>query len=102
RRQNLRAVVAIGVARRRRLLRDPDREERERERSGIGEHVAGVGKQRQRVGDQAPDELGDHVGRDEDERDREAPPVRRAGGGGVGVCSYGGLTRVEISVFVLV
>ena len=41
----------------------------------IGEHVPGVGEHRQRVGEQAHDDLDDQEARDERQRDRERPPV---------------------------
>ena len=52
-------------------------EQREAERGGVGEHVAGVGKQRERVRGKAGDDLADHDPGDEDERDRDRAAVGR-------------------------
>ena len=43
--------------------REPRRDQRERDRAGVGEHVRGVGEQRERVGQQARDDLDDHEAR---------------------------------------
>ena len=50
-------------------------DEREPERRRVGEHVPGVGEQRERVGERARDDLADHHGRDEDERDGQRAAV---------------------------
>ena len=44
------------------------------DRGGVGEHVGGVGEQRQRVGEDAGDDLGRHEGEDQRERDRQSLP----------------------------
>ena len=51
----------------------PGGDERERQRAGVGEHVGGVGEQRQRAGDHARDDLRDHEG--EDQRERRGEPL---------------------------
>ena len=49
--------------------RDAHREPRQRQRGGVGQHMAGIGEQRQRPGDDAARRLGDerhgreHAGR---------------------------------------
>ena len=57
------------------------REQAEREGDHVGEHVAGVGQQRERAGQDAADRLGEHVARGEREHDREPSLVslRRSG-----------------------
>ena len=46
-----------------------------RDRARVGEHVRRVGEQRQRVGQDAGDDLDDHEGRDDAQRDREPAAV---------------------------
>ena len=75
RRQNLGPPVAEAPLRRRRPARQPGREQRERKRCCIGEHVPGVGEHRQGVGDQAHDDLDDEEARNERQSDRERLPV---------------------------
>ena len=77
RRQHLGALEAEGAAR----VRGPGGERRgqqgEADRAGVGEHVAGVGEDRQRAGDQAADDLDrEHRGVDR-ERDPHPPPAVR-------------------------
>ena len=48
------------------------REQREAERAGVGEHVAGVGEQRQRVRDHPGGDLARH--HDQDQRQRPPQP----------------------------
>ena len=57
--EHLGARVAVGRPTRRRTARDPVRQQREAQRRGIGEHVTGIGQQRQRSGHPAADRLDD-------------------------------------------
>ena len=63
----------VGAARR--ALRQAHGHERERDRAGVGEHVTGVGEQRQRAGDQSGDHLDDHEAEVHEQRDREPARV---------------------------
>ena len=67
---------------------EPDRDQREADRGGVGEHVGGVGEQRQRVGDDPGHHLGRHEAEDQREGDRQlaAVGVRR---GAVAVAGVG-------------
>ena len=56
----------------RRARGEAERDERERDRAGVGEHVRRVGEQRERVGEDADDDLDDHEAEDQRERDRRA------------------------------
>jgi hypothetical protein len=47
-------------------------------RNGVGEHVAGIGQQRQRPGEQAAERLGHHEAGGQAGRDQHALLVRRA------------------------
>jgi hypothetical protein len=58
--QDLHAEVAVRPRRRRRLAGDPEGEVGQGQRGDIVEHVAGIGHERQRVGQPATDELHDH------------------------------------------
>ena len=83
--EDLGAVVAEGALVGRRPPRDPEREQRQPQRGGVGEHVPGVGKQRQRVGEPTPGRLGDHVDRHQRQRPGQAaeavgPVVNRVWG----------------------
>ena len=42
---------------------EPEHDQREQQRAGVGEHVRGVREQRERVGEDPRDHLGDHEGR---------------------------------------
>ena len=53
--------------------------EGEADGAGVGEHVGGVGEQRQRVGDEAGDDLDDHEAEDQPEREPELAAVRVGG-----------------------
>ena len=55
---------------------EPDHDEREEERAGVGQHVRGVGDQRERVGHDARDHLDDHERDDQCETGRQAALVR--------------------------
>ena len=54
---------------------EPRGDEREPDRGRVGEHVRGVGQQRQRPGEQARDDLDGHEAGDERERDRQPAAV---------------------------
>ena len=54
------AVEAVGAAPVGRLPREPEADPGEREAREVGQHVAGIGEQRQRAGENAADDLGDH------------------------------------------
>ena len=73
--EDLRPPVAEASLGRRRPPGEPGREQRERERGGVGEHVAGVCEHGQRVGEQPHDDLHDHEAGDERQRNRERPAV---------------------------
>ena len=75
RREDLGPPVAEAPLRRRRPPGEPGREQGERQRGGVGEHVPGVGQDGQRVGEQPDDDLHDEEARDERQRDRERLPV---------------------------
>ena len=53
---------------------EPDHDEREDERAGVGDHVRRVREERERVGEDAGDDLRGHQPEDQRERD----PRRRA------------------------
>ena len=53
-------VEAVGAAPVGRLPREPEADPSEREAREVRQHVAGVGEQGQRAGEDAPDDLGDH------------------------------------------
>ena len=62
----------------------PQREQREADRGGVGEHVRRVGEQRERVRDHAGRHLDGHEGDDQAERDRQ-PAAVRVGADAMGV-----------------
>lgn len=74
--QDLKATVAEGAPVVRRALPDPDGHERDHQRGDVGEHVGGVGQQRDAVEDEAADDLGHQVGGRERERPAEHLRVR--------------------------
>jgi hypothetical protein len=74
-REDLDAAVPERPAPGRRSRRDGYSEEREPERGGVRQHVAGVGEEGERPRDDARRELRAHQPGDEDERDRERTPV---------------------------
>jgi hypothetical protein len=78
RRQYLGALIAERAAAACRPTRRPEREERKTERRGIGQHVAGIGEQRQGVRGPCPDDFGDHVAASQ----REGPTASGAHDGG--------------------
>src|SRR5260221_232629 len=56
----------------------PQPQQRQRQGGGIAQHVAGIGDQRQRAGDQAADHLDRHE--DDGDRQRQAEPAGIARG----------------------
>ena len=54
---------------------EPDRDQREADRRRVGEHVGGVGEQRQRVGDDPGHHLGGHEAEDQRQRDPQLAAV---------------------------
>ena len=73
-REDLGPAQAVGEAAARGTCGKAQRDERERDRDGVGEHVRRVGEQGQRVGDDAGRHLAGHE--DEDQRERRAEPLR--------------------------
>ena len=63
------------------------RDERKRNRAGVGEHVGGVREQGQRVREDPGDDLAGHEDDDQNERDREAALVRVGADVHVCVCA---------------
>ena len=61
--QHLGAPHAVREAPSGRPLHEPDHEERQHERAGVGQHVPGVRQERQRVRDDADDDLERHEAR---------------------------------------
>ena len=53
---------------------EPHRDQRERDRAGVGEHVAGVGEQCQGVGQHSDHDLDRHEGDDQRQRGEEQLP----------------------------
>ena len=89
RRKDLGPPVTEAPLRRRRPARQPGREQRERKRCRIGEHVPGVGEHRQGIGDQAHDDLHHEEARNERQCDRERLPVGAQSGALVAVGVHG-------------
>ena len=83
RRQDLGAPEAERERARRGPRGEARRDEREPDRGGVGEHVRGVGEQRERAGQQARDDLDAHEAGDERQRDGQpaAVGVARTGRG---------------------
>ena len=73
--QDFRAVKAIRPLRRRRSLGNPNGEHAQPQGGRIGEHVAGVRQQGQRVGGQPADDLSHHVSASQHKDQREPLPV---------------------------
>ncbi len=71
RREDLDAPEAVGHDALGGPCREPDRDDREADRGGVGQHVRGVGEQRERPGDEADDDLEAHEADDQRERERE-------------------------------
>ena len=82
--QHLEAVVAVGAPRVLWPAADPERHPGERERGGVGQHVAGVGEQRQRARGEPAQDLDAHEARGQHEGPEDAAlVVRRGVGAGV-------------------
>ncbi len=75
RRDDLSALQAVGEAAARRPGGDPHGHEREEDGERVGQHVTGVGDQRQRPGDETDDHLDGHEGDDERQRRAQIAPV---------------------------
>ena len=83
RRQDLGALEAEGEAAPGRAVRQARRHQGQPDRGGVGEHVGGVGEQRERRGEDARHDLDGHEAEDQRERDpepaavagRQGPPV---------------------------
>jgi hypothetical protein len=71
----------ISVRRSRRPRGQPRGDQDERDGRGVGQHVRGVGDQRQRVRGQAGHDLGGHERQDQGERTGEPPGVRPGNAG---------------------
>jgi len=82
--EDLEALQPVGALRGRRALRDARHEYGEAEGGDVGEHVAGVGEQRQGVGQPAPHRLGSQHDRSDPEDQRHPPGAFAAGGDGMG------------------
>ena len=91
RRQDLETLVTVGQVAARRALADMERGSSERQRHRVSQHVAGVGQQRQRPGQDAADDLDDHESARQDERDQYTLQVP-----GIG------LVHMRVSVVVIV
>ena len=77
--------------------REPDRNDREADRGGVGQHVRRVGEQRERSDDEADDDLEAHEADDQRERERE---FARVGVGGHSVrVSCVGAVAVCVAAF---
>ncbi len=74
--QHLGAPHAVGEVTAARPLDNADDEERKDERAGVGQHVPGVGEQRERMRQDPDDDLEGHEAGDQHERDRQVAPVR--------------------------
>ena len=74
-REDLDALEAVGHHALRRARGEPDRHQRERDRSRVGEHVPRVREQRERAGEQPGDDLDEHESEDQRERDCELAAV---------------------------
>jgi hypothetical protein len=82
--EDLAALEPVGHRAAGRPACEPDRHQRQDERAGVGQHVRGVGEQRQRVDRDADRDLHAHEADDQRERDRQLLAVR-VRGGAVGV-----------------
>ena len=78
RREDLAPPEAEGPGAPRRLGGEPQGDERRGERGRVGEHVARVGEEGERSGDERGDHLAGHEGDDEDERNGEGAAVAGA------------------------
>jgi hypothetical protein len=75
RRQDLGAFEAVREAAARRPGGQLHRHEREHDRCRVGEHVAGIGDERQRARDEPDDHLARHEGDEQYQRPDEIPPI---------------------------
>ena len=73
--EDLRAAEPERAVPARRLRREPQHDERHHERARVGEHVRRVGEERERVREDAGDDLADHEGDDQRERNGQAASV---------------------------
>ena len=73
--EHLGPAHAIGQMLARRPLHDPDHHQRQHQRAGVGQHVAGIRDQRERVRQDADDDFEDHVADDEQKRDRQIASI---------------------------
>jgi len=81
--EDLGAVIAVRLGRRRRARGEPRGDQGEGERGGVGQHVARVGQQGEAARPQAGDELDDHHGAGQREGDDEHRPRARGGGAAI-------------------
>jgi hypothetical protein len=77
--QRLGALEPVGHRAARWARCKPQGDEPEHDRARVGEHVPGVGQQRDGPGDQARDDLHNHQPTDERERHQHRPTVRVGG-----------------------
>lgn len=73
--ENLEPVIAERTFAVRSALGDPDGDQRDGKRGAVGEHVRGIGQERETARDQRRDNLDDHERRGETERDPQRPLV---------------------------
>ncbi len=76
--QRFHAAEAVGEAHRGRAFGEMEGIPGEPQRDGIGQHVAGIGEQRQRAGDPAADRFRDHEAAGQKGRDQHTRLVARA------------------------
>ena len=93
--EDLHALEAEGHRPGGRSRRQPQREQREADRAGVGEHVPGVREQRERVREHADRHLDGHEG--EDQRERRLQPAA-AGVGVDGVSVRGVLVGHRLTI----
>ncbi len=95
--QDLQSVEPEGVVGAAGLLREVDRSQGHADPEHVGEHVAGIREQRERVGDHSHDHLDDHEHGEEHERSEETALVAGAAadGGVVVIAAHGAALPVE-------
>jgi len=81
--EDLEPIEAEAPAARRRTRGEPDRRQREAGPHDVGEHVPGVGQEREAVRGQADHDLGDEERARDPEHDDQPAPVRPRGAVGV-------------------
>ena len=74
--EHLGAAPAVGQRLAAGTLHEADHDQRERQRTGVGEHVRGVGEQGQRPGDDAGDDLDGHEPGNQREGNRQVASIR--------------------------